>query len=94
MSARQRKPAKKPAKAADRLSVIDAAARVLGQARGQALTTRELIEAMAAKGLWKSPAGKTPHATLSSAIQREMRTKGKAARFRRTERGRFALADG
>jgi len=47
---------------------------------------------MAAKGYWTSPAGKTPGATLSSAILRELKMKGTDARFRKTERGKFALA--
>ena len=45
-----------------------------------------------AKGYWKSPGGKTPHATVYSAIIREIGTKGAEARFRRTERGKFAHA--
>jgi len=35
-----------------------------------------MIEAMEAQGDWKSPGGKTPHATLYSAIIREIATKG------------------
>ena len=46
--------------------------------------------AMAAKSLWTSPGGKTPHATLYSALIREIATKGKEARFVKTERGKFA----
>ena len=49
-----------------------------------------VAEAMAAKKLWTSPGGKTPHATLYSAILREISTKGKDARFKKTERGKFA----
>ena len=33
----------------------------------------------------------TPAATLYSAIMREMKVKGKDARFKKTERGHFAL---
>jgi len=50
-----------------------------------------MIEPMAAKKYWSSPGGKTPAATLYSAILREIQTKGKEARFRKTERGKFAL---
>ena len=46
-----------------RTSAIDAAAKVLDGAK-EAMTCKELIEAMAAKGYWSSPGGKTPHATL------------------------------
>jgi hypothetical protein len=72
-----------------KLSAIDAAAKVLAEAKGP-MNTKEMIDAMAAKGLWKSPGGKTPHATLYSAILREINTKGKDARFKKTERGKFA----
>ena len=74
-----------------KLSALDAAARVLGES-GQPMNCQEMIEAMAAKGYWTSPAGKTPGATLSSAILRELKMKGTDARFRKTERGKFALA--
>ncbi|MBS0210408.1 MAG: winged helix-turn-helix domain-containing protein [Planctomycetes bacterium] len=72
-----------------KLSAIDAAAKVLAGAK-EPLTTKQLIEAMGSKGLWSSPGGKTPHATLYSAILREIATKGKEARFKKTERGHFA----
>jgi hypothetical protein len=48
---------------------------------------------MAAKGYWTSPGGKTPSATLYSAILRELKTKKGDARFRKTERGKFELRD-
>ena len=73
---------------AKRASALDAAARVL-QEKGEAMNCQEMIEAMAAKSYWKSPGGKTPAATLYSAILREITTKGKDARFRKTERGHF-----
>ena len=72
-----------------RLSAIDAAAQILASAK-EPMNAKELIEAMSAKGLWTSPGGATPHATLYSAIIRELRLKGKEARFRKTERGKFA----
>jgi hypothetical protein len=50
-----------------------------------------MIDAMAAKGYWTSPGGKTPHATLYAAILREITTKGKEARFKKTERGKFTI---
>jgi hypothetical protein len=49
-----------------------------------------MIEAMAAKKLWASPGGLTPAATLNSAILREINTKGKDSRFKKTERGKFS----
>ena len=53
------------------------------------MNTKEMVEAMAAKGYWTRPGGKTPHATLYSAILREIKTKGNDARFTKTERGKF-----
>jgi len=70
--------------------VLDGAVKVLAEA-DEPLSCRELIERMASKGYWKSPAGKTPSATLYSAILRELKTKGSEARFKKVERGRFAL---
>lgn len=72
-----------------KLSALDAAAKVLAEA-GAPLTTGQMIEQMAAKGYWTSPGGKTPAATLYSAILREINTKGAESRFRKTERGHFA----
>src|SRR5262249_42393539 len=45
-----------------KLSAIDAAAKVLGEA-GKSMNCKEMIDAMAAKGYWKSPGGQTPQAT-------------------------------
>jgi hypothetical protein len=73
-----------------KLSALDAAAQVLADA-GEPMNTRQMIEAMAAKKLWTSPGGKTPHATLYSAILRELNEKGKDARFTKTERGKFTI---
>jgi hypothetical protein len=72
-----------------KLSAIDAAAQVLASSKGS-MNCKDLIETIAAKGLWTSPGGKTPHATLYSAIAREIAEKGKDARFKKTERGQFA----
>ena len=72
-----------------KLSALNAAAKVLADAK-EPMGCKELIEAMEKKGLWTSPGGKTPHATLYSAILREITAKGKEARFKKTDRGRFA----
>ena len=69
---------------------LDAAVKILEET-GKPMSTREMVEEMAAKGYWKSPAGKTPSATLYSAILRELKTKGSEARFKKVDRGRFAL---
>jgi hypothetical protein len=76
---------------AKKLSAIDAAAKVLGE-NGQPMNCKEMIEAMGAKEYWTTSAGKTPHATLYSAILREITTKAKESRFTKSERGKFTLA--
>jgi hypothetical protein len=73
---------------AGKLSALDAAAKVLQEA-GQPMNCQDMIKAMADKGYWTSPAGKTPAATLYSALAREIKTKGKQARFQKTARGQF-----
>ncbi len=87
----KRRQAKKSesAKANGKLSALDAAAKVLAMAK-EPMNAKELIEAMAARKLWSSPGGKTPHATLYAAITREIAKKGKDARFKKTGRGKFA----
>jgi len=78
-----RQKAKKP-------SGLDAAARVLAESK-EPMTCREIVDVAFEKGYWKS-GGKTPHATVYSAIIREIATKGSEARFRKTDRGKFAHA--
>jgi hypothetical protein len=80
-----------PRAGSNRLSALDAAAKVLAET-GQTMRCTELIAAMTAKGYWTSPAGKTPASTLYAALLRELRTKQDQARFRKTERGKFGLA--
>jgi hypothetical protein len=77
--------------ATGKLSALDAAAKVLAEV-GQALNCQQLIEAMAAKGYWTSPAGRTPASTLYASITKEVAAKGAAARFVKVARGQFALA--
>ncbi|MBU4270794.1 MAG: winged helix-turn-helix domain-containing protein [Planctomycetes bacterium] len=88
--AKAKKPRAKKAKAdkPKRVSGLDAAAKVLEES-GQPMTAKEMVEAAEQKGYWKSPGGKTPHATVYSAIIRECAAKGKDSRFRKTERGKF-----
>ncbi len=88
-AAESAKPARKKAAKPKKLSAIDDAAQVLA-AKGEPMTAPELIEAMATQGLWSSPKGKTPAATLYAAMLREITTKGKESRFSRPERGKFA----
>jgi hypothetical protein len=74
-----------------KVSALDAAAKVLGE-QGKPMNCQEMIDEMSRKKYWTSPNGATPHATLYAAILREIKVKGKAARFQKTERGKFAGA--
>jgi len=72
------------------MSGLDAAAKVLAEA-GKPMKCKEMVEAMLAKGYWKTD-GKTPSATIYSSIIREIAVKGKDARFRKTDRGLFEVS--
>ena len=86
--------AQKPAKPAKekkpkRSSGLDGAASVLKDS-GKPMNCKNIVAVMLEKGLWKT-GGKTPAATIYSAILREIANKGKDARFRKSERGLFAF---
>ena len=83
-----RKTKVEPVAGEKKLSCVGAALKVLAESETP-LNTKEMIEAMQAKGYWSSPGGKTPHATLYSAILREL-SAGDDSRFVKIERGRFA----
>ena len=87
--AKKAKAEKKPRE--KKAGCLDGAVEVLKAAGGGPLGCKEMVEKMLAKGLWKTD-GKTPAATLYSAIIREIATKGKEARFHKADRGRFELA--
>jgi hypothetical protein len=69
------------------LSMMEAAVKVLHG--GKEMKCPEMIEQMASKGYWTSPAGKTPAATLAAALIREI-AKGRDSRFRKVRPGTFA----
>lgn len=74
-----------------RLSLLDAAAKVLAEAKTP-LNCKQMIDAMTAEGYWKpSQGGKTPANTLHAAIGTEIKIKGDAARFEKVGRGQFGL---
>ena len=75
------------------LSALDAAAQVIAGSK-EPMRATDMIAAMEAKGLWKSPGGKTPEATLYAAIIREIAAKGKDARFAKHDRGLFVAGKG
>lgn len=85
---KQGKPAAE--KAPKKPGQLDAAVKVLGEAE-EPLNCKAIMEAMAAKGYWKSPGGKTPEATLASSIQREISKKGHGSRFKKVGCGLFTL---
>lgn len=74
---------------AKRMSAIDAAATVLASAK-EPMRAADLVKVMAERGLWTSPGGKTPEATLYAAMLREISTRKSESRFRKVERGLFA----
>ena len=87
---RQARSAAAPAAPVQKLSLMKAAMVVLGESE-DAMTAKEMVEAAKARRLWEPGAGKTPEQTLYSAIAREIKAKGAAARFKLVARGHFAL---
>lgn len=73
-----------------KVSALDSAAKVLAKV-SKPMRAQELIAAMEESGLWKSPGGKTPHATLYAAMLREITAKGKEALFTKSVRGLFTI---
>ena len=89
-AATKRPTGQRDAKGAKRPSGLDAAAQVLAEA-GEPMNCKDMVERMLAKGLWQTK-GRTPSATIYSAIIREVRDKGAESRFRKVERGKFERA--
>jgi hypothetical protein len=73
-----------------KLGGLSAAAQVLAEA-GKPMTCKEMVKAMFEKKLWNS-GGNTPVSTIYSAIIREIKSKGEASRFRKTDKGLFERA--
>ncbi len=81
----------KPRKKREGLSGLHAAAQVLGRAK-EPLDAKTIAERAIAAG-WKTN-GATPHATLYAAMIREIKAKGKEARFIKADKGRFTARKG
>ncbi len=83
--------AKKPtaAKADKPMSGLDAAAKVLAEAK-EPMNAKAMVETMLASGMWKT-GGKTPQATIYAAIIREIAAKKGESRFKKTDRGLFTV---
>ncbi len=87
-AATKQKPASKGTKAAGKMSGLDAAAKVLADAR-EPMRCVDMVALVLKKGLWKS-SGKTPAATIHAAIIREINGKKADSRFKKTGRGMFS----
>jgi hypothetical protein len=87
-----KRPARAKQGAPRRTGVLDAAAQILAKAK-EPMSCKAIVEQALKEGLW-STGGKTPHATLYSAVIREIARKGKDARFEKVDRGRFQLRKG
>ncbi|MBI1371813.1 MAG: hypothetical protein GC159_03510 [Phycisphaera sp.] len=70
-----------------KLSLIDAAAQVLGESK-EPMNCKQMVDQVITKKLWSTDAP-TPHATLYSSILREIQNKGDEARFTKVDRGLF-----
>ncbi len=70
-------------------TLLDAAVRLLRES-GEALGAKDMATKIIAAGWWETK-GKTPEATLYSAIIREISGKGAESRFHKVGRGRFEL---
>jgi hypothetical protein len=90
VSAGAKKSAKADKTAKDhRPSALSAAAQVLADA-GEPLSAGEIVKRMLENGLWQTK-GRTPQATLYSALLRRIRKDGANSRFRKVDCGRFEL---
>ena len=88
--AKKKAATKKPKATKDKkLSGLDAAAKVLGEAGGP-MKCQDMVDQMLSKGYWQTN-GATPAATIYAAIVREIRDKGEDSRFRKVDRGSFEL---
>ena len=73
-----------------KLSLIKAAIKILEE-REEAMNCRELVQAAKDKELWTPGVGKTPEQTLYSALTREIKRKGEAARVELAGHGKFRI---
>jgi len=85
--ARKAKAAKAKAPREKKPSLLDLAAEVLAKAK-EPMDCKTIVEKVLATGRWQTK-GKTPEATLYSAIIREIAKKKDDSRFMKVERGKF-----
>ena len=74
------------------LSALDAAYRVLLET-GTPLTVKQIAEVILEKGYCPNLKGATPHLTISSALQREIKNKGLESRFYKSDKGLFGAVE-
>ncbi len=84
---RTKKTSDAPAKQ-KKLSLIGAAVQVLAKNK-EPMSCNDIVNEVIAAGLWTPGDGKTPHATLYSAIIRDLKTE--SPRFEKVDRGQFRL---
>jgi len=85
------KKAKAPKKPKKGVAALDAAFLILSKS-DEPMRPRDLIVIMAEKGLWTSPVGRTPAATLTASLLREIMRKGPESRFAKAAPGKYTLA--
>jgi len=73
------------------MSLLDAAAHILSLGAALPMRCQDIVKLAIDRNLWTPGKGKTPASTLYAAIHREIKAKGDASRFRKAERGKFAL---
>jgi hypothetical protein len=71
------------------MPLLDAAAVVLRESKTP-LSTREIVALIVERKLWK-PTGTTPWQTLNAALNRDIVTNGTQSRFKKKDRGKYAL---
>ena len=72
-----------------RVKLLDAIHTILSEA-AQPLGSREILERITSRKLW-STVGKTPENTILSQLGKEIRQQGTSSRFRRVDRGLYAV---
>jgi len=78
---------------AKKMSLLDTAVHILSLGTGDPMRCKDIVDLAVARDLWTPGKGKTPASTLYASILQEIKTKGDACRFVKTERGKFALKD-
>ena len=73
------------------IGLLTAAANLLAE-NGLTMNCNSIVQTLDEKGIWRSPGGKTPWATLHTAIATEMK-KGSQSRIVRKDKGQYAASE-